>query len=102
MPHQKEGGFVDIATTPQLAGDGCEKCHGPGGTYVADDKMSLKNKVYKLADLLPLGLISPPTKETCEVCHNQRSPFVDDSYVFDFEERKSDGTHEHIPMKYEH
>jgi hypothetical protein len=41
----KEGGFVDIATTPDLAGVGCEMCHGAGGSYTASDKMSRWTKL---------------------------------------------------------
>jgi hypothetical protein len=31
----KQGGFVDIETTPDLAGVTCEACHGPAGSYMA-------------------------------------------------------------------
>ncbi len=95
----KPGGFVDLATTPKLVGVGCETCHGPGGSYVADDKMSTKNKNYKKADLVALGMVSPPTEAECRVCHNDKSPFY---RAFEFEARKDEGTHEHIALKYEH
>ncbi len=98
----KQGGFVDMETTPRLAGVGCEMCHGPGGTYVQDQYMSTKNKTYKTADLVPLGLMAAVSKEQCAVCHNTESPFVGEDYVFDFEKKKSEGTHEHFPLKYEH
>lgn len=98
----KPGGFTSIEETPDLAGVGCEMCHGPGGTYTQDGYMTLQNKEYKLADLLAVGLVSPPTEETCKQCHNEESPFVGEGYVFDFEQRKADGTHEKFELKYEH
>jgi mono/diheme cytochrome c family protein len=98
----KEGGFTDIEATPELAGVGCESCHGPGGTYLKSEYMSLKNKEYKKADLVAVGMVDQITKKQCVNCHNADSPFVGDDYVFDFESRKDEGTHEKFPLKYEH
>ncbi|MBI2836982.1 MAG: cytochrome c family protein [Acidobacteria bacterium] len=98
----KPGGFVDFATTPDLAGVGCEMCHGAGGTYTQKQYMSLENKEFKKADLVAVGLTSQITKSTCEGCHNTNSPFVGKDYVFDFEARKTQGTHEKIALKYQH
>jgi len=97
-----KGGFKSVEETPTLAGVGCEACHGPGGGYLGDDKMSLKNKEYKRPALLAAGLVSPPTAETCAACHNDKSPFVGPGYKFDFKERKDKGTHEHAKLKYSH
>ena len=96
----KPGGFVSIEETPQLVGVSCEMCHGAGSEYTKKEHMSLKNKEYKLAELLKVGLISPPTAETCtSLCHNDKSPFFKQ---FDFATRKDEGTHEHLPLKYKH
>ncbi len=93
-----EGGFESIAATPDLAGVTCEACHGAGGGYLKPNLMSLSNKEYKRADLLAAGLVVP-TAETCQRCHNEKSPFYEG---FDFEQRKAAGTHEHLPLKFEH
>ncbi len=93
------GGFVDAATTPDMAGVGCEMCHGPGGTYLKPEHMSLQNKEYKKASLVAIGLVGTITKEQCTPCHNPKSPFFKD---FNFEERKTKGTHEKFPLKFQH
>ena len=95
----KPGGFVDLATTPDLVGVQCEMCHGPGGTYTQKENMSLQNKEYKKADLVKVGLVGQIGKDTCVNCHNPKSPFFKD---FNFEERKSKGTHAKSPLKYPH
>jgi hypothetical protein len=98
----KEGGFVDLASTPDLAGVGCEMCHGAGGTYTQSGHMSLKNKEYKKASLVAVGLVGTITEQQCRGCHNTDSPFVGDDYVFDFEANKEKGTHQKFPLRYKH
>jgi len=98
----KPGGFVDFASTPDLAGIGCEVCHGPGGTYLKSEHMSLKNKEYKKADLVAVGMVDTVNEAICVQCHNAESPFVADGFVFDFEANKDEGTHEKYPLKYTH
>lgn len=98
----KEGGFVDIETTPDHVGVGCEMCHGAGKDYIAPGTMTLKNKEYKKADLLPLGLVDKVSAAQCVGCHNSDSPFVADDFVFDYEANKDTGTHEKYPLKYPH
>jgi hypothetical protein len=97
-----KGGFVDIESTPHLAGVGCEVCHGAGKDYIAEGTMTLKNKAYKKSELIPLGLVDQVAEAQCVSCHNAESPFVGEDYVFDFEANKTEGTHEKFPMKYEH
>ena len=97
------GGFVDVETTPNLAGVGCEMCHGPGGTYIQKPYMSLQNKNYKKEELVAVGMVEKINQENCAgVCHNSKSPFVGEDYLFDFEARRDQGTHEHYPLKYQH
>jgi len=96
------GGFTSIESTPNLAGVGCEVCHGPGGTYIQSEYMSLKNKEYPKAELVAVGLVDTVGEQQCTACHNTESPFVGDDYVFDFEANKESGTHEKFPLKYPH
>ena len=93
------GGFVDITSTPELAGVGCEVCHGPGGTYTKSEYMSLKNKNYKKADVVAVGMVDTVSESQCTVCHNTDNPLVGDDYVFDFEAKKEQGTHAKFPLK---
>lgn len=95
-----EGGFTSIEETPDLAGVGCEMCHGPGGTYTQDGYMTLKNKEYKRADLVAVGLVHPVGEAQCVQCHNDENPIPD--YTFDFETKKSEGMHESFPLRYNH
>jgi len=96
------GGFVSLAETPDLAGVGCEMCHGPGGTYTKPEHMSLKNKSYKKADVVAVGLVDTVGAEQCTVCHNAESPFVAEGFVFDFEANREKGAHKTFALKYEH
>lgn len=96
--HGKPGGFKDIESTPNLAGIQCEACHGAGDNYLKPELMSLKNKEYKRRDLIAAGLLQPDAK-VCEACHNQKSPFFKG---FDYQARKAQGVHQHVPLKYPH
>lgn len=98
----KPGGFKSIEEAPDLAGVGCEMCHGAGGDYIKTGLMTLQNKEYKRTDLVAAGL-NVPKAETCTTqCHNTKSPFVGKNYVFDWTTRKAQGTHTHFPLKYKH
>lgn len=92
------GGFVSVAETPKLVGVQCEVCHGPGAGYLKPELMSLKNKDYKRSEVVAAGMIIP-SKELCASCHNEKSPFYK---PFDYEARKKEGTHKHIPLKFPH
>jgi len=95
----KQGGFVDVATTPDHVGVGCEMCHGPGGTYTQSEYMSFKNNEYKKADLVAVGLVDTVGEEQCVVCHNDKSPTGGE---FDFATQIKEGVHESFGLKYEH
>lgn len=91
-------GFVSPEDTPFLVGVQCEACHGAGNPYLTPALMSLKNKEYKRSELVGAGMVVP-SEETCTVCHNEQSPFYQ---PFDFETRKLQGTHKHLPLKFNH
>ena len=94
----KPGGFESVEKTPALVGVQCEQCHGAGAGYLKPNLMSLQNKEYKRAELVAAGLVIPEA-QTCESCHNKKSPFYT---PFDFQTRKNQGTHQHLPLKYPH
>ena len=94
----KPGGFESLEKTPGLVGVQCEACHGPGAGYLKPDLMSLQNKEYKRAEVIAAGMVIPEAK-TCQACHNEKSPFYK---PFEFETRKNQGTHQHLPLKYPH
>ncbi len=56
------GGFVDIGTTPHLAGVQCENCHGPAGAHVD----------WASGSALPPRIvpITTPNAMLCGGCHN--------------------------------
>lgn len=98
----KPGGFVDMATTPTLAGVGCEMCHGPGGTYTGKQYMSLQNKEYKKAEVVAVGLVAEVGAAQCTGCHNDKNPAAPKPYKFDYAAQKDKGMHEKFPLKYQH
>lgn len=95
----KDGGFVDVDTTPDHVGAGCETCHGAGGTYTQDQYMSLKNKEYKKADLVAVGMVEKVGEAQCVSCHNDKSPTW---AGFDYATQGKEDLHENFPLKYEH
>lgn len=66
----KPGGFVSLAATPELAGIGCEECHGPGSEY--NEVMRARGRHYTNDEIRAAGIISPT--EQCGRCHNGQSP----------------------------
>ena len=95
----KPGGFVSVEETPDRAGVGCEVCHGAGEGYLRKGYMTLRNKTFKRADLEAVGLVLPDSSTCTDLCHNEKNPF---NKPFNWEERKTKGTHKHLPLKYDH
>ena len=88
-----------VKKAEQLAGVGCESCHGPGGAYVEVFEEILKSKrKYKVEELYALGL-TKIDEATCKTCHNQEGPTYDPTTPFDYEKRKRDGVHTLQPLK---
>jgi len=101
--HGKPGGFVDLETTPALAGVGCKMCHKAGGTYIEKQYMSLQNKEYKKAEVVAVGLVDKVGEKQCTVCHNTKNPVAPKDYKFDLEaEMERGGQHETFFLKYAH
>jgi hypothetical protein len=91
---KKEGGFVDINSTPDLAGVSCEACHGPGSDYREIHKQKMLD--FKSAETRAAGqTYASKGDKVCENCHNTDSPFkpsVDPKYTFNLKERLKEGT----------
>lgn len=83
-----DSAFVDLETTPQLAGSQCENCHGPGRTHVELEHALAKAGGDAGADVeqeraaLHLDLASARTN-LCVQCHD-----LDNSPKFDTEDNK--------------
>ncbi|HWA96840.1 MAG TPA: multiheme c-type cytochrome [Pirellulales bacterium] len=73
-------GYVGVQQTPQLMGNGCENCHGPGGAHVAAEQKDspLADRIDALRAGLRLTLTTAREK-TCAKCHD-----LDNSPEFDF------------------
>ncbi|HEX4131513.1 MAG TPA: multiheme c-type cytochrome [Pirellulales bacterium] len=72
------GGFVGLEQTPQLAGNGCENCHGPGAAHAEAEREDLKEQLDKLRQQMRVTLATAREK-TCAACHD-----LDNSPEFNF------------------
>ncbi len=88
-----------VRTAKKFEGVGCESCHGPGSEYNKVFKEIQKSKrKYKVEELYKVGL-RKVDKDGCLTCHNEESPTINKGDEFDYEDRKDEGTHEHIALK---
>ncbi len=92
----EKGGFKSMTETPDLAGVGCEMCHGPGEFYVKI--MTKQGRRYKREQLIEAGL-NTDFKTICKKCHNEESPVINKDYEFKHEERY-EKVHVPIDLKY--
>ncbi len=63
------GGFDSVEKTPQLAGNSCENCHGPGAAHVAAEKG--RNAARKQAERDAIKLTVAFARDNiCQKCHD--------------------------------
>ncbi len=82
-------------------GVGCEDCHGPGSIYGDTMKTVMKEKrKYTFEEFHKEGL-EAVTTETCQKCHNDKSPTYDENKKIDFEKemKNPEVVHEHVELK---
>ncbi len=87
--YKEDGGFKDLESTGNLAGIGCEMCHGPGSEYRVLHKE--KGMTFTKADARGMGQVYGSFDESvCRRCHeNKFSPFkpeIDERYRFKLKE----------------
>lgn len=73
-------GFFDLTKTPQLTGNGCENCHGPGGAHVAAEIGADQARRAELRQLMKVTLATAE-RNVCAKCHDH-----DNSPDFKFSE----------------
>lgn len=105
--YKQEGGFVDDATTPGLAGIGCEMCHGPGSEYREIHKK--KTTTFTVEEAKAAGqLFGSINEAVCRRCHEHKDtpfqPNIDAKYRFNLKEalKDSDAFHKLYPLEGKH
>ncbi|MCF6281823.1 MAG: cytochrome c family protein [Candidatus Polarisedimenticolaceae bacterium] len=85
--YRKKGGFKSIEATPEMAGVGCESCHGPGGEYKTLHEENLYG--FKKNQAEPLGqLYGEDDESVCRACHGHEdaphNESLDPKYKYDW------------------
>ena len=82
------------------AGVTCEGCHGPGSKSVEIQEDIKENKrPYKFAELRAVGFHRAGVR-SCTPCHNASDPGKEPGYHFAYEEKRKEGQHENVELKY--
>jgi len=82
------------------AGVTCEGCHGPGSKSVEIQEDIKENKrPYTFAELQAVGFHKAGVR-SCTSCHNASDPGKEPGYHFAYEEKRKEGQHENIELKY--
>jgi tetratricopeptide (TPR) repeat protein len=82
------------------AGVTCEGCHGPGSKSIEIQEDIKENKrPYKFAELRAVGFHKAGVR-ACRSCHNASDPGKEPGYHFPYEEKRKEGQHENIELKY--
>jgi nitrate/TMAO reductase-like tetraheme cytochrome c subunit len=63
----KPSGFMDVKSTPDLAGVGCQACHGPGSAHI-EEGLSKEQKRQT---------IELTTSDACVKCHKIHEKHID-------------------------
>ncbi|MHC4767020.1 MAG: multiheme c-type cytochrome [Planctomycetota bacterium] len=94
------GDAAAARTAGELAGVGCEACHGPGSVFVSiHEEIQDSQRTYEASELHDAGQYRIATP-VCAGCHRESAPCISPGYTFDFEQRKEQGTHRHYDLKY--
>ena len=88
--YKQAGGFQDFETTPDLAGVGCEMCHGPGKNYREIHKRMVLE--FKRDEVREAGqTYATLGDKVCENCHGHKdSPLkkdIDPKYDFNLTDK---------------
>jgi hypothetical protein len=85
-----KGGFIDAKSTPHLANQQCENCHGPGGEHVKLETAFLNTKA-ETPELLKARAQVQETLD-CEQCHDHdNSPKFEEERDAYWEQVKHEG-----------